>query len=469
VATNYFQAAFIKLLGEDLFAWRASSAIAAALAIPPTYLLGRSLFSRQVGIVAAVLLFTSPYFLAFSRLGYNNAQAIAPVAWSLCFLHAGFGRRSPALVFLAGAVAGLGFYTYQAARIAVVIALALLAAGALTRWLTWRRAAACAGLLLLPVVLLALPLSLYLRATDPDSVTDKLLEGLYFELFYGKSEFPAEKLAGPIAPLRVGQRGAAVHFNPDAHVRLIGRGLLRTSLTFDDPEIVHKHFIPGSLGGPVGSVLLLIGFLTVLSRYRERGMQLLGLWAFIVVLLLSGLSAFPPQWTRMVPLLPAMSLLAAVGVVVLAAAAARVATLPALRLPLVVAIVLPLAAVGASGYFERARDVYASGMEDVIGFAAKDAPAASQFLWVYAFPLFADPPFLIREFPSRVDYASQGLSEFLEAPPAATGAPLTLFFDNAIGDAVVRRAREVYGPGEARLYIDGAGRVIGGSYTIAGR
>jgi mannosyltransferase len=78
--------AWLRLGSSDGFV-RALSAIFAALAIPPTFLLGRRLFGIRAGIVAAFLLAANPFFIAYAQeaRGYT-LFALASVISSLLFL-----------------------------------------------------------------------------------------------------------------------------------------------------------------------------------------------------------------------------------------------------------------------------------------------------------------------------------------------------------------------------------------------
>ncbi|HEU5100556.1 MAG TPA: glycosyltransferase family 39 protein, partial [Roseiflexaceae bacterium] len=130
---SFYQAWILRLFGPSLWSWRFGSLLAAVAAAPPTYLLARELFSRRVAAVSAALMVVSPYFLAFARLGYNNSQAIPPVVLSLYLLYAGWRRGSMLYLVLGGIAAGLGFYTYTAARLGFVVGLVFLVVALMAR------------------------------------------------------------------------------------------------------------------------------------------------------------------------------------------------------------------------------------------------------------------------------------------------------------------------------------------------
>lgn len=126
VLSSYYQVLFMRLFGADIFGWRLSSAAALAGSLPFAYLLTRELWNRRAGLIAAVLFGTAQLAIGYAHLGYNNAQVYLPVLASLGILSWAIGRRSLAGHFLAGGIAGLGFYTFYPARLAPLLVLLLL-------------------------------------------------------------------------------------------------------------------------------------------------------------------------------------------------------------------------------------------------------------------------------------------------------------------------------------------------------
>ena len=83
-----------------------------ALAVLLTYLLGRKLYGRPAGIVAAVLLASSPSLIFWSRIGVYVVNQVVPLALGalLCCLRWRETRRGRWLA-LAGLLAGIGLST----------------------------------------------------------------------------------------------------------------------------------------------------------------------------------------------------------------------------------------------------------------------------------------------------------------------------------------------------------------------
>lgn len=125
VLSSYYQVLFMKMFGVNIFAWRLSSAAALAISLPAVYLLGRELCSRRAGYIAAVLLGSAPLAVSYAHWGYNNAQVYPVLTGSLAVLAWSVRRRTLAGYYLSGCLAGLGFYTFYPARLALVLVVIL--------------------------------------------------------------------------------------------------------------------------------------------------------------------------------------------------------------------------------------------------------------------------------------------------------------------------------------------------------
>jgi 4-amino-4-deoxy-L-arabinose transferase-like glycosyltransferase len=95
--------------------------IAGVFVVIPLYLLAKEWFGRVVAIVACVLMIANPYFISFSRLGYNNSQSLFPITLSIYFFALAARKGSYFYLWWSGLVAGFGFYTYSATLIVPII------------------------------------------------------------------------------------------------------------------------------------------------------------------------------------------------------------------------------------------------------------------------------------------------------------------------------------------------------------
>lgn len=166
----YLVAASIAALGHTPVAVRLVAAILGTLLIPATALMGRALFSDRVGLLAAAVTVISVWSLNLSRVGFRTGTM--PLILALCVWQAAVAVRTGRVghFIAAGALYGLLFYTYLAARftpLALAVALAvwwLGQRGAARAKFPWR-GAAWAGL---TALLVAAPLFAYLALHPGD-------------------------------------------------------------------------------------------------------------------------------------------------------------------------------------------------------------------------------------------------------------------------------------------------------------
>ena len=121
VLTSVFQATVMRVFGVDYFGWTFSETLNAALTIPAVYVLGRNLGGRTAGVVAAGIFAFSHYIFAFSHTGYANLSSLPVTAWALAFFVIGWRKGNPLLLYIAGVIAGLGYYTHYSGRAIIPI------------------------------------------------------------------------------------------------------------------------------------------------------------------------------------------------------------------------------------------------------------------------------------------------------------------------------------------------------------
>ncbi|HEX6513474.1 MAG TPA: glycosyltransferase family 39 protein, partial [Chloroflexota bacterium] len=117
----YLMAVGFKIAGPGQLALRLPAALGGVLGIPAIYLLGRELFDRKVGLIAAGLLTTLVWHLTFSRLGFNVTSSVALDALALFFLARAVKRGSWTAAALAGISLGFGLQMYYTSRLMVVV------------------------------------------------------------------------------------------------------------------------------------------------------------------------------------------------------------------------------------------------------------------------------------------------------------------------------------------------------------
>ncbi len=124
----WLDALAIKVFGTEPWVLRLFPAIAGVLAVLGLYFLAKELFNTKVALVSSLFMATSFWAVNFSRTGFRAALMVPILIWAFYFLLRGFNQnyrcRTPIIFFvLAGALFGLGFYTYISFRFAPVLAL----------------------------------------------------------------------------------------------------------------------------------------------------------------------------------------------------------------------------------------------------------------------------------------------------------------------------------------------------------
>lgn len=111
----------IAIAGQTVAAVRGFSALGGALTVVMVFWLGRSLFNRLTGVLAAAYLTASHYHIHMSRIALNNIWDGFFTTLALLGLWAGWktGRRS--LFLLCGLALGLGQYFYVSIRVVPVL------------------------------------------------------------------------------------------------------------------------------------------------------------------------------------------------------------------------------------------------------------------------------------------------------------------------------------------------------------
>jgi uncharacterized membrane protein len=280
--------------GPTEFAIRLLSALAGTLTILGTYLAGRELFSRKVGILAAAWLATFHYHVFFSRVAYNNIFDGLSLVLLITSLHQAW-RRNQRWDFLTfGLVLGFSQYFYTTSRAIPLI---------LILWIPWLQAKH--GPVrprlkhLLPALLLAscviMPLALtYVR--EPSSLT----------FTSGRVSLLDPDLLGPAAE--------ALGTTP---VGLILEQTLVTmlGLTVGELQGIYVGTQKPMLFG-LSALSFYLGLVITIRRWRRPSAGIL-LLTLLISLLIGGLSVQAPSSQRLILLPPVLSLLCISGLVAL--------------------------------------------------------------------------------------------------------------------------------------------------------
>lgn len=114
------------LLGDDNFGWRFANIYLAILAIPFFYSFIKDFMSRRAALIYAALFATSHYLTSFSRIGYNNVQALLGMAVILWLAGKAVTTNKDLYYTLLGMSMGLCMYIYPAVLAVLPLPLLLL-------------------------------------------------------------------------------------------------------------------------------------------------------------------------------------------------------------------------------------------------------------------------------------------------------------------------------------------------------
>ena len=273
VMNSVLQAGVMQVFGADYFGWRFSETLNAAITIPAVYLLGHQLGDRRAAILATAIFAFSHYVFAFAHTGYNNLSPLPVVTWSIALFVTGWKRDSALLMYLAGVIAGLGFYTHYSGRAALpVIFLFSLTVGSPRRLVhLW-------------------PLALgFTLAVVPTFVVEQeaVLTRMFGQVVGGYSEVVAGS---------VGQR--------------ILDNVVLNLPAFNYNATVHTY-VYGPLLDPVSGLLAVLGIAFALGNLRDPACRLLLIWLAVAMFITGILSPYPHvAVTRLVFVVPPLALLA---------------------------------------------------------------------------------------------------------------------------------------------------------------
>lgn len=275
VMSSVYQAAVMRVFGADYYGWTLSSLLSAALTIPGIYLLGHTLAGRKAACAAAIFFAASHYILAGTHIG-NTVLSPLPVAvWSLALFVLGRRNGNPLLLYLAGVVVGLGFYTHYSGRaILPVILLFALTEGSPRRLLSLWPLAFGFALTVAPTFIV-----------EQEQVITRMLG----------------QVVGGYSEVVTGSTGDRILNNIEINLP-----------AFNYNSTVHSY-VYGPLLDPVSAALAALGIGFALGHIRVSSIRLLLVWFGVAAFITGVLSPYPHvAITRLTFVVPPLTLLAGV-------------------------------------------------------------------------------------------------------------------------------------------------------------
>ncbi|MBN1201359.1 MAG: glycosyltransferase family 39 protein [Anaerolineae bacterium] len=293
----------IELFGQTIAAARLASAILGALTVPAVYLMGRRLFDRRVGLVAAIFMAAYPLHVQFSRTGINQVGDPLFTALTFAFLTRALRDNDHMEAALAGLALGLSQYFYSAARIVPFLMLVYVGLYALRDWRVLRRRAG---------VLLVMACVAWV-VTFPNT--------------YAVLEDGARSISPRLAQVSIWETGDVSAAASRGHQleywgRQIQRSFMAYVQTHDESDFYGRY---NPVLGWCAGVPFIIGLMIALRRWRDPRFSILVIWVVATAILGGVLLIDPPHYSRYISVTPGLAVLVALGVIMLGETLGRAA------------------------------------------------------------------------------------------------------------------------------------------------
>ncbi len=304
----YMEALSIKVFGVTLFALRFVTAMWGVLGVAATFLVAREIAGTRAGLLAAGIAASAPVDLHLSRLSLNNVETAVLCALAIYCLQRGvrrltaagstetnerFWSTTTALSFgLAGIFAGFSLYFYYGSRILPVV-LIVVGLFALLRY-PQRRDLLLQGALLSAAgaLVVALPLIGFFIRFPAANGNDRTSQYLILQhMDIAEKELHASSPA-QVLWIQLQQSLAQFFTRPDAS----------SFFPFQAPILI----------APVAA-LFVGGMILVTVRLLRSGSFTLFAWFWITLIAGNVLFSYAPYTPRIVGLLPAVYVLAGMG------------------------------------------------------------------------------------------------------------------------------------------------------------
>lgn len=469
ILSSFIQAGVLKLFGATLWGWRFASVLPAVLTVIPLYFIGRDVFNRWVGVIASLTFISSPYLLAFARLGYNNSQSILIVTLCVWAFLSGIKKNSLFYIFLGGLLAGLGFLTYTSGRLGIIILFTVILYTILVFIRKKRGQRFLITALLLTVLgcaIVALPHLLYGYNQRPVDLRYKMLEGLFIQADFAKALFGEEAIFETNEPIEMDKY--QLFYNPSIYGKLLLRGLLRSILAFQSDELIANHFISSALAGPVAVVFYVMGLYAILAHFWRSNSFLLFLWFGSALFFLSTINTYPPRQAHLVPVIPAVALMVGLGVYLFIDHVWKYLNHKnihwhMLRPGMMLIICAAIMIAGTHQYYVTSYKMYRPDIEQVMNWAGLHNPRDTKLIYVYEIEGWEDwEPYLFRMGLTKPDFDSVYITDILEGRVSwPRDENLAIFFEESRAEDLIPLIQGQINGIELRTFTNRSGTPIG--------
>ena len=301
---SFIMAIPVKLMGPTIFSIRFWSPFVGAATVAFSYVIGKRLYGREIGIVTAVLLTGSHFHLHYSRMGMSNiwdallallALGMTAIAWEVAKEQEDDSAKRWQWL-MAGLFIGLNAYFFTSAHILPIILVVLFVWAILFDRAGLRRNAGHLFAAALLALVVALPQLLYYN-NNPTLFMQRANE---IGVFPNQTDWLSNEA------VRSGESTNAVL------VDQIWRGLLSFSGEIDLSP-AYRPMVPLLSFGP--ALFMILGLITAVFHIRKLKYVVLIVWFVVTTLFAGAFLLDVPNSHRLVIATPALSLLAGIAFV----------------------------------------------------------------------------------------------------------------------------------------------------------
>ncbi|MCO6450604.1 MAG: glycosyltransferase family 39 protein [Caldilineales bacterium] len=282
----------MQLFGSDLFGLSMTAVWQGLFTVAGTYLLGREMFNRRVGLLAAAILTISYTHIHYSRVVITGAPLVF-VVFTLYFLFRGLRLRQSFWAVLGGMNLAFSIMVYSAGRVIGIILIALFVLRLMqNRRQIWQELGTWFAFGVGALAGFGPTLILVFQNLDT---------------FVGRAN--TVTLANPEVVKHLMSK-----YGVDSAVQVWLENAKRTFLTFTQYGDTSGHFtFPGPIVDTLTAVLMVAGFFISLFRLLIPTYFTLIIW-FLAALFLGGvITNDPPFWSHIAIVLPCTALFAAIA------------------------------------------------------------------------------------------------------------------------------------------------------------
>lgn len=284
----YIQGIFLLALDKGLWGQRVFSALGGVLSVLATYLLGKELFNKNIGLLAGVFICFMPMHLAFSRLGTDVIYSGFFVAIVMFFVLLSIKKNYKYSIF-AGIFLGFAQYFYHTVRFIPVLTVITYISFLFNK--EYRRN-----------IIKSLPICIFIGLL--------LYSPMLYFFYFHHEEFYAK--VGQVTVFSNGWLTSELKLRP---IWTIFIDQLSKSFTvyYQNVNTASIHLFLNRFISPLDGILFFLGVIWLFINRKRTELSILLIWFLLGTILSAAIMISTPQASRYVIHLPVICIFIAVG------------------------------------------------------------------------------------------------------------------------------------------------------------